>query len=66
MTKPFDATTKDLIEAAPAGWVTYFGRTVSPSAVRVVDADLSTVTTGADKVIRVTDPFPQGWRTTNP
>lgn len=58
MTKPYDATTKDLIEADPAGWVTYLGHPVSPSAVRLVDDDLSTVTTGADKVIRVTNPHP--------
>lgn len=58
MSKPYDATSKDLIEADPAGWVTYLGHPVAPAAVRLVDADVSTVTTDADKVIRVDDPAP--------
>lgn len=58
MTKPYDATTKDLIEGDPAGWVEYFGRLVPRSAVTLVDADLSTVTTDADKVIRVAEAVP--------
>lgn len=58
MTKPYDATTKDLIESDPAGWVEFFGRTVPRAAVELVDADLSTVTTDADKVIRVAEAEP--------
>jgi len=58
MSKPNDATTKDLIEADPAGWVTYLGHPVAPGVVRLVDADVSTVTAAADKVIRVDEPAP--------
>lgn len=58
MSKPYDATSKDLIETDPAGWVTFLGCPVPPSAVRLVDADVSTVTTDADKVIRVDGPSP--------
>lgn len=58
MSKPYDATAKDLIEADPAGWVTYLGHPVSPAVVRLVDADVSTVTADADKVIRVDEPAP--------
>jgi predicted transposase YdaD len=56
VSKPYDATSKDLIETDPAGWVAFLGCVVPPSAVRLVDADLSTVTTEADKVIRVDEP----------
>jgi len=55
---PYDATSKDLIEADPAGWVTFLGCPVAPAAVRLVDADVSTVTADADKVIRVDGPAP--------
>ena len=41
--------TKELIETDPAGWVTYLGGTVRPSAVGLIDADLSTVTTAAGR-----------------
>jgi predicted transposase YdaD len=53
MSKPYDATSKDLIETDPAGWVTFLGGNAPASAVSLVDADVSTVTTDADKVIRV-------------
>lgn len=58
MSKPYDATSKDLIETDPAGWVAFLGCPVAPAAVRLVDADVSTVTTDADKVIRVDGPDP--------
>ena len=58
MSKPYDATSKDLIEADPGGWVTFLGCPADASDVRLVDADVSTVTTDADKVIRVETPFP--------
>lgn len=58
MSKPYDATGKELIETDPAGWVAFFGGTTNRAAVSIVDADLSTVTTGADKVIRVEEPYP--------
>lgn len=58
VSKPYDATSKDLIETDPAGWVAFLGFAVDPSAVSLVDADVSTVTTDADKVIRVGRPSP--------
>lgn len=58
MSKPYDATAKDLIETDPAGWVSFLGCAVPASAVHLVDADVSTVTTDADKVIRVDEPEP--------
>ncbi len=57
MSKPYDATSKDLLETDPAGWVTFLGCAVPSSAVGMIDADLSTVTTDADKVIRVDEPY---------
>ena len=58
MSKPYDAATKDLIETDPAGWVSFLGGTASPESVRLVDADLSSVTASADKIIRVEEPEP--------
>src|SRR3954447_2552212 len=49
--KPFDATLKDLIEADPTSWARRF----LPGGVRsaaLVDADVSSLTAAADKVIR--------------
>jgi hypothetical protein len=57
MAKPFDATTKDLLEADPAAWMAYLGLD-PPGPVEVIDSDLSTVTTEADKVFRVGGPGP--------
>ena len=57
MAKPFDATTKDLLEADPVAWMAYLG--LHPrGAVEVIDSDLSTVTAEADKVFRVAGPEP--------
>jgi predicted transposase YdaD len=53
--KPFDATLKDLIEEDSAAWPALVG----PWPVRrvtVIDADVSTVSAAADKVIRVEGP----------
>ncbi len=59
MSKPFDATTRQLIELGPADWLAYLGiRVADPSRVTVIDSDLSTVTAEADRVIRVEDPRP--------
>ena len=55
--KPFDATSKTLLEADPAAWLALIGcATTAP--VRLIDADLATVTTEADKVCRVDGPDP--------
>jgi hypothetical protein len=59
MSKPFDATMRNLIEMNPAEWVAYLGTPVAdPARVRLIDANLSTVTADADRVIRLEDPIP--------
>ena len=58
MSKPYDSATKDLIETDPAGWVTFLGGSARPDSVRMVDADLSSISAEADKIIRVDDPEP--------
>ncbi len=50
--KPFDATLKDLIEGDSAAWAALAGGGAA-LRVTVIDADVSTVTAAADKVIRV-------------
>jgi predicted transposase YdaD len=57
MTKPFDATTRYLLEAHPDAWPRYLGWPV-PWPVGVINADLSTITSEADKVLRVGAPEP--------
>jgi hypothetical protein len=59
VSKPYDATAKDLLEAHPGSWMEYL-HLRSRGPVCVIDADLSTVTTEADKVLRVDDE-PQPW-----
>jgi hypothetical protein len=54
MSKPFDATLKDLICSYPADWLTQFGVPVTETPI-VISADLSTVTAAADTLIRVGD-----------
>ena len=56
MSKPFDATTKHLVESRPGDWLEYAGLTRAD--VDVIDADLATVTAQADKVLRVKAPVP--------
>jgi len=54
--KPFDATVKDLAAQAPQDFITVFDQPpVQP--VRVLNVDLSTVTTAADIVFGVGDPL---------
>lgn len=54
MAKEYDATTKQLIESYPADWLAFAGLPV-PAGVgpKVVDAELSSITAAADKLIRV-------------
>jgi hypothetical protein len=52
MPMPYDATTKGLLGARPGDWLPFLGFPASPS-VRLIDAELSTVTAAADKVLRV-------------
>ena len=57
MSKPFDATVKHLPEDYPQDWAGLVG--VPKSApVTVIDADVSTVTAAADKVLRVDEAKP--------
>src|SRR5437870_6351451 len=56
MPQPFDATTKDLVEMHPEDWLEYLG--LPRAAVELIDADVSTVTAAADKVLRVLEPKP--------
>ncbi len=59
MKKPFDATTRNLVEMSPAEWSEFLGTPVAdPTRVRLIDANLSTVTADADRVIRLEDPIP--------
>ena len=52
MSKLFDALTRSLLEKYPADWLNQLGL-LHGELVRVMNSDLSTVTTEADKVIRV-------------
>jgi len=54
---PFDATLKDLVEAYPRDWLAQLGLADAGPA-SLIDADLSTVSAEADKVIRVEDAMP--------
>jgi len=51
VSKPFDATLKGLLEESPDDWPVLAGLPRSP--VEVIDADVSTVTGAADKVLLV-------------
>ncbi len=54
MSRPIDATLKSLLEMAPADWPVLAG--YPRAAVDVIDADVSTVSGAADKVLRVHGP----------
>ena len=56
MANPFDETLKHLVEAEPQAWLRYVG--IEAERVEVIDADISTLTTAADKVLKVLDPDP--------
>jgi predicted transposase YdaD len=51
VSKPFDATLKRLLEESPSDWPVLAGLPRVPA--EVIDADISTVTGAADKVLRV-------------
>ena len=56
MSKPFDATTKFLIDTAPADWLRLAGITLESGAVvEPLDADLSTISANADRLLRVSN-----------
>jgi hypothetical protein len=54
----YDINAKHLIEGGPRDWLTLAGLPVpaDPAAVAAVDADLSTIASAPDKLIRVDDP----------
>ena len=56
MRKQFDVTTKHLVELNPSDWLGYVG--LGRHKAEVIDADLSTVSPVADKVLRVAEPNP--------
>jgi len=57
MPHAFDAASKHMIQAHPADWLALAGLPIGTS-VQMVDADLSAVSTAADKLIRVDGPVP--------
>ncbi|MDX1932324.1 MAG: hypothetical protein SFU56_06945 [Capsulimonadales bacterium] len=56
MSKPYDATTKRLMELHPEDWVDFLN--LPQGAITLLDADLSTITTAADRILRVDGPLP--------
>jgi hypothetical protein len=71
MSKPYDATAKDLLELDPAAWARFVGA-AAPAGVELIDSELSTITAAADKVVRVLGDAPwlldiefQSWRDPN-
>src|SRR5665213_3377216 len=57
MSKPYDATLKDLMTKYPADWLTQFGIPFEGS-VEVSDSSLSTITADADKIMVIQRPEP--------
>jgi hypothetical protein len=57
MALPYDATLKDLLETNPADWLSLL-HLPAEGPVALIDADLSTVSTQADKVFRIEGPVP--------
>ncbi len=59
MRKPYDPTTRKLIELGPAAWLRFLRVPITdPNRARVIDSNLSTVTAEADKVLWVDEPEP--------
>ncbi len=59
MKKPYDATTRSLIEMGPPDWAGYLGSPLAdPRLVRAIDSNLSTITAEADKVLWIDAPEP--------
>ena len=55
--RPYDVTTRRLIDLDPAAWLRWAGLSVD-GPVQVVDSEISTVLAEVDKVIRVEGPTP--------
>ena len=58
MPKPFDASTKFLIELAPEDWLRFLKLPIGPT--EMVETDLSTVTAAGDRILRVNTVPPYG------
>jgi hypothetical protein len=59
MKKPFDPTTRRLVDLGPADWLQFLHVPVAhPERVTLLDSNLSTVTAEADRVIWVGEPEP--------
>ncbi len=56
MPTPFDATTKELVRFQPEDWLALLG--LPPEPCELVDADLATVSTEADRLIQVNSARP--------
>jgi predicted transposase YdaD len=56
MSTPFDATTKELVRFQPEDWLALLG--LPPEPCELVDADLATVSTEADRLIQVNSARP--------
>lgn len=56
MERRFDATLKSMLEDAPSDWPRLLG--IGGSGVRVIDADISTISGAADKVLWLPGPPP--------
>jgi len=52
MTKPYDVTTKDLLQRDPASWMAYLRLNVF-GPIQVIATDVSTVPAETDQVYRV-------------
>ena len=57
MTKPYDSTTKFLVQEFPADWLALAGL-AADGPIELIETNLSTITAEADKVIRVAGPAP--------
>lgn len=55
--RPFDITTRRLIEADPEGWLSWIGLSAD-GPVRAIESDVSTVLAEVDKVLHVAGPQP--------
>ncbi len=54
MEKPYDVTTKMLIEFAPEDWLRLIG--IENAVVEIIDADVSTLISDGDKAMKVSSP----------
>jgi predicted transposase YdaD len=61
MTLPFDTATKDFLSAEPEAWLQLCGHDIAHEDIRVDDADLATVETSTDKIMRMFVGRPNEW-----